>query len=175
MSQQNNSSKLNMELKKEIKKNIIFLLIISLIFYIDRATKNLVVKFLLERNSSYYVNDYLNLDLVWNSGIGFGLLSFDSSIFYHTVTAIISIVIFVLIYLFYKSKTYEKIFYSSIIGGAIGNIYDRLIYFSVPDFVDLHFANFHWFTFNVADIFISVGVIGLILNELLKKKDKDNV
>ena len=58
-----------------------------------------------------------------------------------------------------KSKTSEKIIFSIIIGGAIGNLYDRLTYNAVPDFIDLHYNNFHWFTFNVADIFITIGIL----------------
>ena len=58
-----------------------------------------------------------------------------------------------------------------IIGGSLGNLFDRIYYYAVPDFIDVHLGNFHWFIFNVADIFITVGIIGLIFTELLKKEN----
>ena len=105
----------------------------------------------------------MNFDLIWNIGIGFGLLSTNSSLFYNIVTMLIGIVILLLIYFFTISNKLDKFIYSIIIGGALGNFYDRVIYNAVPDFVDLHYDNFHWFTFNVADIFITLGVITLII------------
>ena len=77
-----------------------------------------------------------------------------------------------LIYLIAKSKTSDKILFSMILGGASGNVYDRLTYFAVPDFIDIHYKNFHWFTFNIADIFITLGIILIILNDLLIKKNE---
>jgi signal peptidase II len=104
------------------------------------------------------VNDYINFDLIWNIGIGFGLLSTNSSLLYNFVTILIGIVIILLLYIFAFSNKIDKFIYSIIIGGALGNFYDRITYKAVPDFVDLHYENFHWFTFNVADIFISLGI-----------------
>ena len=69
-----------------------------------------------------------------------------------------------------KSKSIEKFGFMMILGGSMGNIFDRLYYFSVPDFIDIHFNNFNWFIFNVADIFISLGVTFLIYLEFFKKK-----
>ena len=106
---------------------------------------------------------FINLNLIWNIGIGFGLLSTNSSLFYNIVTILIGTVILLLIYFFTISNKLDKFIYSIIIGGALGNFYDRVIYNAVPDFVDLHYDNFHWFTFNVADIFITLGVITLII------------
>ena len=120
-------------------------------------------------DASYFVNDFINLSLTWNTGIGFGLLSFNNSFVYNLITTLIGIVIIILIYIALRSDIFEKIIYSVIIGGAIGNIYDRFIYNAVPDFVDLHYNNFHWFTFNVADIFITIGIIGMLTKEFLKK------
>ena len=113
--------------------------------------------------SSFYINQFLNLDLTWNTGIGFGLLSFDSNIYYNSISILIALIIFFLIYLSLISDIYEKIIFSLIIGGAFGNLYDRLTFRAVPDFIDLHYGQFHWFTFNVADIFITLGIIAYIL------------
>tara|TARA_Y200000002_G_scaffold353120_1_gene332318 strand:- start:16 stop:516 length:501 start_codon:yes stop_codon:yes gene_type:complete len=151
------------ELKKDFlkKENFYFLLITSIIFFFDRITKlEIISKF---NENIYYVNDYINFDLIWNIGIGFGFLSTNSSIFYNLVTFIIGLVILFLLYIFAKSENIDKLIYSIIIGGAVGNFYDRLIYKAVPDFIDLHYANFHWFTFNIADIFITIGIMFYIV------------
>ena len=112
---------------------------------------------------SHYINNFINFDLIWNIGIGFGFLSTDSSILYNLVTLFIGFVILFLFYVFITSEKIDKIIYSVILGGALGNFYDRLLYKAVPDFIDLHYNNFHWFTFNVADIFITIGIIIFIL------------
>ena len=119
--------------------------------------------------NTYYVNDYINFDLIWNIGIGFGLLSTNSSLIYNLVTVLIGIVIFCLIYVFTISNKVDKFIYSTIVGGALGNFYDRIAYKAVPDFVDLHYDNFHWFTFNVADIFITIGILIFILRSFYIK------
>ena len=142
-------------------ENIFFCIFIIIIFFFDRASKLKIINNL--NDVPYYVNDYVNFDLIWNIGIGFGLLSTNSSLFYNIVTMLIGIVILLLIYFFTISNKLDKFIYSIIIGGALGNFYDRVIYNAVPDFVDLHYDNFHWFTFNVADIFITLGVITLII------------
>ena len=149
-------------LKKEIIFN--FILIIS-IFLLDRFSKSSIINNFNE--STYYVNDFINFDLIWNTGIGFGLLSNNSILIYHLITALIGIVILFLVYIVIISQNAEKIIYSLVIGGAIGNFYDRVFFNAVPDFIDLHYNNFHWFTFNLADIFISVGVLILILRSFL--------
>ncbi len=150
------------EIKNKIflKNNLYCLFFIFLIFFLDRYTKLFILNNF--TGNTYFLNDYVNLDLVWNTGIGFGLLSSNSSLFYNFVTTFISLVIIFLIYIFLISDRVEKLIYSLIIGGAIGNFYDRLFYKAVPDFIDLHYNNFHWFTFNVADIFITVGIIAFI-------------
>ena len=142
-------------------ENIFFCIFTIIIFFFDRASKLKIINNL--NDVPYYVNDYVNFDLIWNIGIGFGLLSTNSSLFYNIVTMLIGIVILLLIYFFTISNKLDKFIYSIIIGGALGNFYDRVIYNAVPDFVDLHYDNFHWFTFNVADIFITLGVITLII------------
>ena len=156
--------KLLEEKKKFIRpENFYNLLVIFVIFLLDRLTKIEIIK---EAYSNpYYINDYINLDLIWNTGIGFGLLSSDSPFFYDFITLIIGLVILILIFLLFISEKIEKIVYSCIIGGALGNFYDRCYYNAVPDFIDLHYNSFHWFTFNVADIFITIGVLVFVFRE----------
>ena len=148
------------------KENIFFLLIIFIIFLCDRVSKIKIINNLNER--AYYINDYINFDLIWNTGIGFGLLSYNSSLIYNLITSLISIVILVLIFFALGSKKNDKIIFSAIIGGALGNLYDRLVYNAVPDFIDLHYNNFHWFTFNVADMFITIGIMAYLINGIFE-------
>ncbi len=149
------------------KENFYFIAIILVTFFLDRFTKNLILNDLSE--SSYYVNDFLNFDLIWNTGIGFGLFSSSSNIFYGLISFLIGLIILFIFYLIFISKFYDKIFYSIITGGALGNFYDRIIYNAVPDFIDIHYKNIHWFTFNFADIFITVGIILMLLKGLFIK------
>ena len=151
------------EIKNKVitKNNIYWFLVISIIFFLDRYTKILILNNFTE--STYFLNDYINLNLVWNIGIGFGFFSTESNIIYNLITIIIASVIIFLLYIFAISETMDKVFYALIIGGALGNVYDRLIYKAVPDFIDMHYNNFHWFTFNLADIFISVGILTYII------------
>ncbi len=150
------------EIKNEIskKENFNFLIIILFIFSIDRYSKIKIMNNF--SDTSFYINDFLNFDLLWNIGIGFGLLSSNSSIFYNLISTIIAFVIVFLIIIGIKSDKFDKIAFSVIIGGALGNFYDRIYFKAVPDFIDLHYKDFHWFTFNIADIFITIGVLCLI-------------
>ena len=150
------------EIKNEIskKENFYFLIIILFIFSIDRFSKIKIMNNF--GDTSFYINDFLNFDLLWNIGIGFGLLSSNSSIFYNLISTIIAFVIVFLIIIGIKSDKFDKIAFSVIIGGALGNFYDRIYFKAVPDFIDLHYKDFHWFTFNIADIFITIGVLCLI-------------
>ena len=148
-------------------ENIFFLIFVLIIFFLDRLSKLQIINNL--NDVPYYVNAYINFDLIWNIGIGFGLLSTNSSLLYNIVSIFILIVIVLLIYYFTISNKIDKFIYSIIIGGALGNFYDRITYNAVPDFVDLHYGNFHWFTFNVADIFISVGILIFIIRSFFVK------
>jgi signal peptidase II len=161
----NNLSRFNKLIFK--KSNLYVLLLITLIFIFDRFTKNLVINNFIEK--TLYLNDFINLDLIWNIGIGFGLLSYDSFLIYNLITVLIGTVLLILIYIVIVSHNLDKLIFSIIIGGALGNFYDRVIYYAVPDFIDLHYKTFHWFTFNVADIFITFGVLAMILKEFLVK------
>ena len=153
------------------------ILIILILFGIDRATK----MYLINLQSSgtdidFYVFPFLNFYLVWNTGIGFGLASMESNAYYHILTTIIVFINAGLIYFLVKSKGIYVYLFAIIIGGSLGNLFDRVYYYAVPDFIDFHFGNFHWFTFNIADIFITIGIFGLLVLEFLKKeKIKDNV
>ena len=147
------------------------IIIILTIFLLDRATKI----YLINLQSSgididFYIYPFLNFYLVWNTGVGFGLASMESNIYYHILTSMIVIVNIVLIFFLKKSKSIYAYLIASIIGGSLGNLFDRMYYYAVPDFIDLHLGDYHWFIFNVADIFITLGIIGLIITELFKKE-----
>ena len=150
------------EIKKEIfkKENFYYLIIIIFIFSIDRYSKIKIINNF--SDTSFYLNNFLNFDLLWNTGIGFGLMSSNSPLFYNLISIIIALVIIFLIIIGIKSDKFDKIAFSVIIGGALGNFYDRVYFKAVPDFIDLHYKDFHWFTFNIADIFITIGVLCLI-------------
>ena len=154
---------------KNFKNYILSLIIVVSVFLLDRISKIKVINIQSDNNKNF-INDFINIDLIWNTGIGFGLLSSDNSTIYNFITIIIGLVIIFLIYLIVKSNNIEKLFFSLVLGGALGNFYDRCTYFAVPDFIDFHYNNFHWFTFNIADIFITVGIVLLISKDLIFKK-----
>ena len=155
-----------------LKKNIFIFFLIFFIFLLDRVTKILVIFKAEELNESQiFSSNFLNFHLIWNEGIAFGLFSFNDSVIYQIITLIIILVISVLIFFMVRTNNLnEKFAFIFIIGGAIGNLFDRVYFNAVPDFIDLHWNNFHWFIFNIADIFITIGVIWLILIEVIKKK-----
>lgn len=156
------------------KKKIYLFVFILILFSVDRISKILILKNFLNKSlSEIYFNSFLNFSLVWNSGIGFGILQIEPNIFYSIISIIITIINLILIYWMLTSPNYlESIFISIILGGSLGNLFDRYYYSSVPDFIDLHYESFHWFTFNIADIFITIGIIGLIIIDLFKIKKK---
>ena len=147
------------------------IIIVLAVFFFDRATKIYLINLQTTGTDiDFYIFPFLNFYLVWNTGIGFGLVSLETNIFYHILSAIITIVNLVLIFFLLKSKGVYTYLFALIIGGSLGNLFDRIYYYAVPDFIDIHVGNFLWFIFNVADIFITVGIIGLIFVELLKKE-----
>ena len=151
------------------------IIVVLIIFAFDRATK----VYLLDLQSSgvnidFYVNSFLNFNLHMNTGIGFGLVSMDANIYYHILTFVIAIINLALLVFLWKSKGIYGYLSALILGGSLGNLFDRLTYYAVPDFIDLHIGNYHWFIFNIADIFITTGIIGLIIAELLKKEKTSN-
>ena len=135
---------------------------ISKIYVIDQSKKSL--------SNNLFLSDYLNISLMWNEGIAFGLFAFDESFFYNFITILIITVIIIVFFMILKNKGYKKYSLILILGGALGNLYDRIFFGAVPDFIDFHIGDFHWFVFNVADIFISIGVIIMILSEFMVTK-----
>jgi len=147
------------------------IIILVTVFFLDRVSK---IYLLGLQNSGididFYISPFLNLYLVWNTGIGFGLAAMETNIYYHIITTIIVFVNLGLIFFLMKSKNLYAYLIALIIGGSLGNLFDRMYYYAVPDFIDFHLGKYHWFVFNVADIFITVGIIGLIIAEILKKE-----
>ena len=157
-----------------IKKQFILnLIIIFFIFFLDRISKIYILN--LAENQEIIditINPFLNIILVWNSGIGFGLFQFDERFAYNLITILILIINFVIIYLLLNAEKFHKILFAMILGGSFGNLYDRIYYSAVPDFIDLNYNGYHWFVFNVADIFISIGIFALIFHEVFRKKNE---
>ena len=155
-----------------LNKNFIinFLIILS-IFALDRFSKIYVI-FQNEKSLSaeLFESKYLNINLIWNEGIAFGLLSFDQKLYYNLLTGLICLITLIILWMVIRTKGLEKLAFMVVFGGSLGNIFDRLYYSSVPDFIDIHFGDFHWFIFNVADIFITIGVLLLIYLEIFLKK-----
>tara|TARA_B100001123_G_C15321524_1_gene1028094 strand:- start:2504 stop:2998 length:495 start_codon:yes stop_codon:yes gene_type:complete len=159
------------------KMSILFIRIFGIgsLFFIDRVTKMYLIN--LQSTGTdvdFYISPYLNFYLVFNTGIGFGLVSLESNIYYHILTAIIAIINIVLIIFLTRAKGIYFYLIALIVGGSLGNLFDRIKYYAVPDFIDIHIGDFHWFIFNVADIFITIGIIGLIFAELFKRKKIPN-
>ena len=148
--------------------------LVALIYFLDRLTKILVIH--LDKNSlgsDIFSSAYLNIILIWNKGIAFGLFSFDESYSYNILTLLISIIVIILSIMSLKSHGFKRYSLLMIVGGALGNLHDRIFSNAVPDFIDLHVGNFHWFVFNIADIFITLCVISMILMEFIGNNNKD--
>ena len=161
--------------KINLKNFYLNLVIILIVFIFDRATKLYILKIAeVETSVDIYIAPYLNLFLIWNKGIAFGLFSIDVSIIYNSITIIIGLIIIAILFMMLKNNNIQQYFFALIAGGALGNFYDRVIYKAVPDFIDLHFEDFHWFVFNVADIFITIGVFCLILAEVFNNSKASN-
>ena len=161
--------------KLDIKKSIYYLIVLIAIFSLDRISKLYVLNILSEKGQvDIYINEFINIFLIWNTGIGFGLLSFDDKTIYFIISVIIILINLILIYLVFNSDRLRSYSYLIILGGSFGNLFDRFYYSAVPDFIDLNYKGFHWFVFNVADIFISFGIICLIFMEIFKYKQPAN-
>ena len=148
--------------------------IVALIYFLDRLSKIYVIQ--LDKNnlgSDIFNSAYLNIVLIWNKGIAFGLLSFNEIYLYNVISLIISIIIVLLVVMSFKSQGFKRYSLLMIVGGALGNLHDRIFFNAVPDFIDFHIGNFHWFIFNVSDIFITLGVISMIVFELTDNKTKE--
>ena len=162
-------------LKINFKKFFLYSVIVILIFILDRFSKVYILN-LVETNNlvDIYVAPFLNLYLIWNKGIAFGLFSFEQNSFYNFITILIIIINLVILIMIMKSNDIKAYFLLFILGGSSGNLFDRIYYSAVPDFIDFHINDFHWFIFNVADIFITIGVICLIFVEIFFKNKINN-
>ena len=159
--------------KTNIKKFIFYFLIISIVFVLDRVSKIYVINYFENTlDTEIYLSNFLNIILVWNEGIGFGLLSFQDGGIYNFITLIIILINLIIIYFIYKYKDIRSFLLTLVLGGSLGNLFDRIAFSAVPDFIDFNYNNFHWFIFNIADIFITIGVICLIFVELILNNKK---
>ena len=160
---------------KEIfnKKLYLNLSIVLIIFFLDRITKKIVIDLHQDNfGQQIFSSEYLNITLIWNQGIAFGLFSFNEKYIYNILTALIALVIFIILLMIIENEGFKRFSLIMIMGGALGNLYDRIFFLAVPDFFDFHIGNFHWFIFNVADIFITIGVIFMILIEFIDNNKK---
>ena len=159
---------------KFLNKNFyIGFFVVILIYFLDRLSKIYVIQ--LDKNnfgSDIFNSSYLNIVLIWNKGIAFGLFSFNEMYLYNILTLIILIIIIMLIVMSVKNHRFKRYSLLMVVGGALGNLHDRIFYNAVPDFIDFHVGEFHWFIFNVADIFITLGVVFMILLEIYENKKK---
>ena len=159
-----------MNLKKLFSFDI---LIVLLIFLLDRISKLYVIHLDgTQLNSEITISKFINIQLIWNEGVAFGLFAFNDKFFYNLITGFIIVIILILIFSIRKTNGIEKYSFLIILAGALGNVFDRFFYSAVPDFIDIHYQNFHWFIFNVADIFITIGVVLLMYTELILKNKK---
>ena len=157
---------------KNLTKNFyISLLIVFLVYALDRISKTYIIYLdKINNGSDIFLSSYLNISLIWNEGIAFGLFSFEKSHFYNVLSLAIAFVILILITMAVKNTGFKRYSLLIIIGGALGNLFDRVFFSAVPDFIDFHIGEFHWFIFNVSDIFITLGVIAMIILELIDKE-----
>ena len=166
-----------MILKEYLNKKFYFnSSIVLIIFLLDRITKKVVIHLNQENfGQQIFSSEYLNINLIWNQGIAFGLFSFNENYVYNILTTLIAFVILVILIMILKNDGFKRFSLLMIMGGALGNLYDRIFFSAVPDFFDFHVGNFHWFIFNVADIFITIGVIFMILIEFtdINKKNEN--
>ena len=157
------------------KKFLYYSIVVIFVFLLDRISKIYILN-LAETDQSVdiYLSSYLNLYLIWNTGVGFGILSSNQEFFYNSITFIIILINIFILFMLLKYKDYRVFFWLMILGGSLGNLYDRIYYRAVPDFIDLHYESFHWFVFNVADIFISLGIACLIFAEVFFNKGSND-
>ena len=155
------------------KKTFFYITIFLFIFFLDRITKISIINILDKSEyNSIYINNFINFVLIWNSGVGFGLFSSENYFIYNTTTLLITLINLLILFLIYKSNNIKRLIFVVILGGSSGNLFDRFYYSAVPDFIDINYNEYHWFIFNVADIFISIGIFCLIFVEVFDYKKK---
>ena len=157
------------------KNYLYYSIVVIFIFLLDRLSKLYILNLAeTEQVVDVYISPYLNLYLIWNTGVGFGILSSNQDFFYNSITFIIILINIFILFMLLKYKDYRVFFWLMILGGSLGNLYDRIYYKAVPDFIDFHYESFHWFVFNVADIFISLGIACLIFAEVFFNKGSND-
>ena len=160
--------------ENNLKKFFLSLIIISVIFSFDRISKLYILNLAEgEKYIDIYFNSFLNFHLIWNTGVGFGLFSSETSFYYNLITLLIVLINIIILMMVIKSQDYKLFFFLMILGGSFSNLFDRIYYQAVPDFIDIHYGNFHWFVFNVADIFITLGIACLIIVEFILNNKKN--
>mgnify|MGYP001277336676 FL=1 len=157
------------------KKFLYYSIVVIFIFLLDRISKIYILNLAeTEQSVDIYLSSYLNLYLIWNTGVGFGILSSNQDFFYNSITFVIILINIFILFMLFKYNDYRVYFLLIVLGGSLGNLYDRIQYRAVPDFIDLHYESFHWFVFNVADIFISLGIACLIFAEVFFNKGSND-
>tara|TARA_B100000475_G_scaffold95388_1_gene69171 strand:- start:466 stop:954 length:489 start_codon:yes stop_codon:yes gene_type:complete len=157
------------------KKFLYYSIVVIFVFLLDRISKIYILNLAeTEQSVDIYLSSYLNLYLIWNTGVGFGILSSNQDFFYNSITFIIILINIFILFMLFKYNDYRVYFLLIVLGGSLGNLYDRIQYRAVPDFIDLHYESFHWFVFNVADIFISLGIACLIFAEVFFNKGSND-
>jgi signal peptidase II len=159
--------------ENNLKKFFFSFIIVLIIFAFDRFSKFYILNLAeAEKYVDIYFNSFLNFHLIWNTGIGFGLFSSGANFYYNLITILIVLINIIILIMIIKSKNYKLFFLLMVLGGSFGNLFDRVYYKAVPDFIDIHYGSFHWFVFNVADIFITIGIICLIIVEFILNNKK---
>ena len=157
------------------KKFLYYSIVVIFVFLLDRISKIYILNLAeTEQSVDIYLSSYLNLYLIWNTGVGFGILSSNQDFFYNSITFVIILINIFILFMLFKYNDYRVYFLLIVLGGSLGNLYDRIQYKAVPDFIDLHYESFHWFVFNVADIFISLGIACLIFAEVFFNKGSND-
>ena len=158
-------------INRHLKKYLLYFFILSIIFFLDRISKIYILQIAEQTGKvDIYFNSFVNFILVWNRGIGFGLFSLEEATLYNFITLIIILINIFIAYLVFVSKGLKAYFLLIILGGSLGNLFDRIHYSAVPDFIDINYNEFHWFVFNIADIFITIGIVCLIFDEIILNK-----
>ena len=158
-------------IKNDIKRYLLYFFVLSVIFFIDRISKIYILQIAEQTGKvDIYFTNFVNFILVWNKGIGFGLFSLEQTTLYNFITIIIIVINIFIVYLVFVYKNLKSYFLVVILGGSLGNLFDRIYYSAVPDFIDVNYRGFHWFVFNIADIFITIGIICLIFDEIILNK-----
>ena len=145
----------------------------ALVGLADQITKNLFLGAVQAIEPFVRVNAFLNLRLSWNKGVTFGFLNDLGPWMPYVLTFVaLAIIFFLFNWLRQATTLYAALGLGCVMGGAVGNIIDRLRFGAVVDFIDFHYAGYHWYTFNVADSAIVLGVGLLLLENFVLSRNK---